>query len=108
MTARRPSALLGKWRLTEADQWDRAYLDLIEAAYIRFDEGGRGELVFGALRAGLDCETGRSVIFFTFEGHSVMDPIRGTGSAKLADDGSLEVEIGFHHGDEIELKAQRW
>jgi hypothetical protein len=37
-----------------------------------------------------------------------MDLIRGTGNAELAEDGSLEVEISFHLGDEIQLKAQRW
>jgi len=56
MTAARRCKVLGKWRLTEADQWDRSYLDLVEPAYIRFDENGRGEMVFGALQAGLECE----------------------------------------------------
>jgi hypothetical protein len=108
MTVRRPCAVLGKWRLTEADLWGRDYLDLSEAAYIRFDEDGRGEMVFGALQAGLDCETGTSIIFFSLEGCDEMDPIRGTGNAELAEDGSLEVEISFHFGDEILLKAHRW
>jgi len=108
MTARRPCAVLGKWRLTEADQWDRDYLDLVEPAYIRFDADGRGEMVFGALQAGLECETAVSIIFFDFEGCDEMTPIRGTGNAELAEDGSLEVEISFHLGDAILLKAQRW
>ncbi len=108
MTARRPCKVLGKWRLTEADQWDREYLDMLEPAYIRFDEDGRGEMIFGALRAGLECETGVSIIFFDFEGYDEMDPIRGTGDAELAEDGSLDVEIRFHLGDESQLKAHRW
>lgn len=36
-----------------------------------------------------------------------MTPIRGTGTAELAEDGSLEIEISIHHGDEIQLKAHR-
>ena len=32
-----PSARsLGRWRIVEADQWDRDYLDLVEPAFIRF------------------------------------------------------------------------
>ncbi|MCM8735778.1 hypothetical protein M5E06_33445 [Azospirillum sp. A1-3] len=108
MTAARRCKVLGKWRLIEADQWDRAYLDLVEPAYIRFDVDGRGEMVFGALQAGLECETGVSTIFFDFEGSDEMTPIRGTGTVELAEDGSLEVEISIHHGDEIQLKAHRW
>ena len=108
MTAARRCKVFGKWRLTDADQWDRAYLDLVEPAYIRFDENGCGEMVFGALQAGLECETGVSIIFFDFEGGDEMTPIRGTGTAELAEDGSLEVEISIHHGDEIQIKAQRW
>ena len=65
-------------------------------------------MVFRALQAGLDCETGVSVIFFDFEGCDEMDPIRGTCDAELAEDGSLDVEISFHLGDEMQFKAQRW
>ncbi|CAO3357807.1 hypothetical protein [Azospirillum palustre] len=68
----------------------------------------RGEMVFGALQAGLEGETGVSIIFFDFEGSDEMTPIRGTGTAELTEDGSLEVEISIHHGDEIQLKAHRW
>lgn len=108
MPAARHCKVLGKWRLTAADQWDRAYLDLVELAYIRFDENGRGEMVFCALQAGLECETGASIIFFDFEGSDEMTPIRGTGTAELAEDGSFEIEIGIDHGDEIQIKAHRW
>lgn len=80
MTAARRCKALGQWRLTEADPWDCAYLDPVEPAYIRFDENGCGEMAL----------------------------IRGTGTAELAEDGSIEVEISIHHGDEILLKAQRW
>ena len=108
MTAARRCKVLGQWRLTEADQWDRPYLDMSGPAYIRFDEDGGGKMAFGALEAGLECETGVSIIFFDFEGDDDMHPIRGNGTAELAEDGSLEVEISINHGDEIQLKAHRW
>ncbi|AWB08087.1 hypothetical protein A6A40_23910 (plasmid) [Azospirillum humicireducens] len=74
MTAARRCKALGKWRLTDADQWDRAYLDLVELADIRFDEIGRCKMVFGALQADLVCETDVSVISFGFEGRDEMLP----------------------------------
>ncbi len=65
-------------------------------------------MVFGALQAGQECETGVSIIFFDFEGCDEMTPIRGTGTAELAEDGNLELEISIHQGDEMQIKAQRW
>ena len=46
----RPS-LIGKWRIVEADLWDRDYLDLVEPAHISFGKDGRGEF---AAKQGLD------------------------------------------------------
>ena len=44
--------ILGRWRIVEADQWDREYLDLVEPAFIRFDRDSLGELAFGVVTAG--------------------------------------------------------
>lgn len=68
---------------------------------------GRGEITFGAMQAGLDLECGRTIVFFTWEGSDEMDEVRGTGSAELLDDGSLEIEFVYHLGDEAVLKAKR-
>jgi hypothetical protein len=43
--------LVGRWRIVEADLWDRDYLDLVESAYIEIGTGGRGELAFGVVNA---------------------------------------------------------
>ena len=66
-----------------------------------------GEITFGAMQAGLDLECGRSIVFFTSEGFDEMDEVRGFGSAKLLDDGSLEIEFAHHLGDEAALRAER-
>lgn len=68
---------------------------------------GHGEISFGALQAGLDLEYGRSLVFFTFAGCEEMDEVRGSGSAELLDDGSLEIDFAYHLGDEAVLKAER-
>ena len=36
-----------------------------------------------------------------------MDDVRGTGSAEMNDDGSIEIEFAYHLGDEAVLKAER-
>ena len=56
-------AVIGKWRIIEADLWDRDYLDLVELAHITFDGIGHGEFAFGCVNGGLDCEYSRRIIF---------------------------------------------
>ncbi len=99
--------LIGRWRIVEADLWDRDYLDLVEPAAIIIGAHGQGEIVFGAMQASLDLEYSRSTAFFTWAGFDEMDAVSGSGSAELNQDGSLEIEFAYHLGDEAVLKAQR-
>jgi hypothetical protein len=99
--------IIGRWRIIGADLWDRDYLDLVEPAFIRFDRAGHGELAFGVVNAGLDLEYARTIVFFTFTGFDEGDEVSGSGSAELGDDGTLEIEISFHLGDDAVLKAIR-
>jgi hypothetical protein len=101
-------ALIGKWRIVEADLWDRDYLDLVEPAYITFEDLGRGEFAFGCVNGALDCEYSSRIIFFTWQGSDEMDAVGGDGTAELDDNGSIEIELRFRHGDEAILKAQKW
>jgi hypothetical protein len=99
--------LLGNWRIVAADLWDRDYLDLVEPACITFGEGGRGEFAFGAVHGDMELEYAASIIFFTWAGFDEMDDVSGAGSAELDDDGTLEIELSFHLGDDATLKARR-
>ena len=36
-----------------------------------------------------------------------MDEVGGSGSAELLEDGSLEIEFDYRHGDDAILKAER-
>lgn len=107
MTAPMDCRLLGRWRIVEADLWDRDYLDLVEPAMLVIHEDGHGEIAFGAMQAGLDLEYGRSVVFFTWVGFDEMDEVGGSGSAELLEDGTLEIEFDYNLGDEAVLKAER-
>jgi hypothetical protein len=108
MTPAAASRVIGKWRIVEADLWDPDYLDLVGPAHITFHGDGHGEIAFGALNAGLDCEYAPSIIFFTWEGFDEMDEVRGDGSAELNDDGTLDIDFRYHLGDEAEFKAHPW
>ena len=57
--------LVGRWRIVEADIWDRQYLDLCGPAAIIIRANGRGEIAFGARQAGLDVEYSRASVGFT-------------------------------------------
>lgn len=100
-------AVIGKWRIVEADLWDRAYLDLMEPAYIQFSND-RGEFAFGAVTGGMDCQYGKRLASFTWLGNDEMDEASGYGEATHEDDGTLTIELRFHTGDEAQLKAVKW
>jgi hypothetical protein len=107
MTEPSDCLLLGRWRIVEADLWERGHLDLVEPAMMTIRADGHGEIAFGALQAGLDLQYSRSLIFFTWAGCEEMDEVGGSGSAELLDDGSIEIEFAYHLGDEAVLKARR-
>ena len=108
MTRDHTCALIGTWRIVEADLWDREYLDLVEPACMAFEDQGHGTFACGAVQGSLDCEYSRRIIFFTWQGFDEMDEVRGDGSAELEDDGFLDIEPRFHSGDQATLKAQKW
>ena len=107
MTTIATHPVLGRWRIVEADLWDRDYLDLVEAASMIIGADGHGEIAFGAMQAGLDLEYSPTTVFFTWSGFDEMDEVSGSGSAELLDDGTLEIEFAYHLGDEAVLKAKR-
>ena len=107
MTAPAGCQLIGRWRIVEADLWDRGYLDLCGPATITLGADGNGEIAFGALQAGLDLSYSRSTVFFTWTGCDEMDEVSGDGSAELLRDGSIEITFAHHNGDEANLKAKR-
>ena len=60
--------VVGRWRIVEADLWDRDHLDLVEPAMMTIRANGHGEIAFGAMQASLDLEYSRSMVFFTWAG----------------------------------------
>ena len=81
--------LIGRWRIVEADLWDRGYLDLVAPAAIVIGADNHGEIAFGAMQACLDLSYSHSMVFFTWAGFDEMDEVTGDGSAKLLDNGAI-------------------
>ena len=84
MTAPAGCQLIGRWRIVEADLWDRDYLDLGGPAMITIGDDNNGEIAFGALQAGLDLSYSPSMVFFTWGGCDEMDEVTGDGSRRIA------------------------
>lgn len=107
MNAASNSRLIGRWRIVEADLWDRDYLDLVEPAMIAIGADGHGEIAFGALQAGLDLGYSQNLVHFTWAGFDEMDEASGDGHAELLDDRTIEITFAYHNGDEAILNAKR-
>jgi len=103
----RDCQLVGRWRIVEADLWDRDHLDLCGPAALAIEANSQGEIAFGALQATLDIGYGDTDIAFTWAGFDEMDEVSGEGSAELRDNGSLHIEFAYHNGDEAVLNAER-
>jgi len=92
VTAPMGRRLIGRWRIVAADIWERDYLDLCGPATLQIRADGHGEIAFGAFQASLDLAYGSSDVSFNWAGFDEMDEVRGSGSAELLDNGSLEIE----------------
>lgn len=107
MSLSQASRVLGTWRITGSDLWDRDHLDLTGPAKLSIEPGGHGEIAFGTMQAGLDIEYGREIVFFRWHGFDELDEVAGSGSAELLENGTLEIEFAYHNGDEATLTAIR-
>ena len=68
--------LIGRWRIVEADLWDRAHLDLCGPAALTITAQG-GEIAFSALEADLEVEYARDLIGFHWAGCEEGDELEG-------------------------------
>ncbi|MEJ2459292.1 MAG: hypothetical protein P8Y58_14570 [Novosphingobium sp.] len=96
-------ALIGRWRIVDADIWDRDYLDFSGPATMTIG----ANIAFGAMQASLDIRYSATLVFFTWEGFDEMDEVSGDGDAELLDDGSIEITFAYHNGDEAILRATK-
>jgi hypothetical protein len=75
-------AFVGKWRITELQDYDADYVDMCGPAMVTIGSRGSGRISFGASEAEIDCrmdDFDERVIRFSFEGSDEGDPICGHG-----------------------------
>jgi hypothetical protein len=102
-----PRQFLGRWRIAEADMWDRDALDLVVPAHITFEQGALGHFQMIAVEGGLDCRFDGDRAEFSWLGDDEGQPTGGRGWAKLETDGKLRGRLYFHQGDDREFVAER-
>lgn len=100
--------LSGKWRIKSMALWERSFLDMLEPAYILFDQTDGGDFTFGCVTGQLHCRHSDTGVAFTWQGNDEMDEASGDGWAKIQHDGSLEGKIRFHNGDDSTFKGRPW
>jgi len=71
--------IAGRWRITEAELWDRDALNLVAPAFIEFaQDGSPGSFGFIAVQGEMDCREverdGRPGVEFSWEGNDECDP----------------------------------
>ena len=93
------------------DLWDLEDIDLIEPAFIEFDQDRTGHFRFIAIEGFMDWRYGppreRPRVEFTWEGDDDGDWASGRGWVTLEPDGSLRGHIYFHLGDDSGFQAVR-
>ena len=98
--------LIGRWRIVEADLWDRAHLDLCGSGSAddhRARRRNRLRRLGGRPRSRIRPRLDR----FHRAGCEEGDEVEGEGTAELLDDGTIEIEFAYRNGDEAVLKAKR-
>ncbi|MGU3469133.1 hypothetical protein ACLBXO_30240 [Methylobacterium sp. C33D] len=101
--------LRGKWRITATGTWDKDYLNLVEPAFIAFEQPGVGsEFCTGAVVASLSCAYIQTDVGFEFHGSDDGTEVWGKGWAEVDGLEAIHGEIAFHDGDKTAFKARRW
>ena len=106
------TSIIGRWRITEMDNWDQEAVDLVQPGFIEFDDDGLGGLGFIVVTGELDWRhvdrDGRRGAEFSWQGSDEGDDVSGRGWAALYPDGTLEGRIYFHLGDDSAFRAERF
>jgi len=83
-------SVLGKWRITEMPDYEDDFADMMEPAYILFDDHGSGEFAFGCVTGQIFGGGDTDAVEFHWSGNDEMDEAQGHGWAEIQPHGSLE------------------
>lgn len=101
-------SLLGKWRIVAMPDYVEDYADMMEPAYILFEENGSGEFAFGCVTGQIFGGADADSVEFSWQGNDEMDEALGDGWVELQPDDALNGAICFHGGDEAKFIARKW
>ena len=100
---------IGNWKITEMEQWDQDYIDLVEPGYFQFGEDDMGEFVFGTVNGFMDCrydnDKDAKRVEFSWDGTSENDPVCGRGWFEMKAPDQIYGTLFIHNGDESRVKA---
>lgn len=96
----------GWWRITETSQWVKDGLDDLGPAMISIT-GRADRLRMHCLLACVNVRPTKTGASFSWEGAWEYDPMSGTGTVKLGQDGRLRGRIKIKDGDESTFVAER-
>ena len=101
-----PAEYRGWWRIVDTDTWANKYLDILGPALLSLTGGG-DRLRMHCLLAYVKARATKAGVSFSWEGAWEYDPMSGTGSVRLGNDGRLKGRITIQDGDESAFTAVR-
>ena len=101
-----PEQFRGWWRIVETSQWASKFIDRLGPAVISFT--GHGDrLRMHCLLAYVNVMPTKTGVSFTWQGAWEFDPMTGTGTARVGEDGRLTGSIRIEDGDNSTFTAVR-
>jgi hypothetical protein len=103
-------SLTGKWRITKMPDLEAGYPDMVELAWILFEDKGSGAFALGCCTGHIwrASSTEPTSIDFSWSGNAEMDEVSADGSAELPSDGFPHGEIFCPNGDDWAFIARKW
>ena len=99
---------VGKWRITDMEQWDKECIDMMVPGYLTIKNDGTGLLQFGAVEAEVDGHlesiNGVERLDFSLMGSDEGEEVCGRGWAEVIGR-NMKGKIYFHQGDDSSFTA---
>jgi len=104
--AEMPEELRGWWRIVDTGTWVNDGLDILGPALLSLT--GHGDrLRMHCLLAYVNARPTKAGVSFTWDGAWEYDQMSGTGSVRLAKDGTLRGKLRIRDGDHSTFLAER-
>jgi len=100
---------VGKWRITEMEQWLQKDVDIVEDGYFEFLDNNQGQFAFCVVEGHMNVvvNTRMPELEFSWEGTDESDPVCGRGKIEFPTPFKGEGIIYFHNGDSSTFSIKR-